>query len=239
MKHSLSFLIIMCICASGFAQTNPREHISSFNMTSFTYKHDKNWQAYIELQTRGIEDFVKVDYYEVKGGVGYNIGDHQPFVGIGTYGTYKNSEFFQRETRLWLQYTYSHKLNRLKLDHRLRAEKRLYYFPQTDTEDNTERYRYRLSASLPINKEKLEANTFFLNAFNEIFVGPEEPNFKRNRFLGGVCYVFSRNVSSNLGYMWQREFTADNTRNLHFLYFALNFTLDRMKDVPQSYPVAD
>lgn len=239
MKKSLNLLVLLLTFTTGFSQTNPREHISSFNMMSFSYKHDKNWLAYLELQTRGIEDFVKIDYYEVKGGLGYNIGKHQPFVGIGTYGTYRNSDFYQRETRLWLQYTYSHNLDRLKLDHRVRAEKRLYYYPQTDTEANTERYRYRLSATLPINREKLEANTFFVNAFNEVFVGPEEPTFKRNRFLTGIGYVYNHNVSANLAYMWQREFTADNTRNLHFLYFALNFTLDRLKDVPQSYPVAD
>ncbi|MBW8358292.1 MAG: DUF2490 domain-containing protein [Weeksellaceae bacterium] len=222
-----------------FSQSNPREHISSFNMTSFTYKHDKNWQLYVELQTRGIEDFTKIDYYEAKGGIGYNIGSHQPFIGIGTYGTYRNSRFYQRETRLWLQYVYSHNIDRLKLDHRLRAEKRFYDFPQTDTKDNTERYRYRLSASLPLNNEKLGPDTFFVNAFNEIFVGPDLPTFKRNRLFSGIGYVFSGNVSSNVGYMWQCEFSSNSTRNLHFLYFALNFTFDRLKETQQSVPVAD
>lgn len=238
MKRIL-FLIGIFAVQWIFAQTNPREHISSFNVATLTYKHDENWQALLELQSRGIEDFVKIDYYEVKGGIGYNIGNHQPFVGIGTYGTYRNSKFYQREMRLWLQYIYSHNIDRLKLDHRVRAEKRFFSYPQTDTEENTERYRYRLAASVPLNNEKMQANTFYVNAFEELFFGPELPAFKRNRLFGGVGYVYSRNVSANLGYMWQREFSASGQRNLHFMYFALNFTIDRLKDYPQSYPVID
>ena len=141
--------------------------------------------------------------------------------------------------RLWLQYIYSHNIDRLKLDHRVRAEKRFFSYPQTDTEENTERYRYRLTASVPLNNEKMQANTFYVNAFEELFFGPELPAFKRNRLFGGVGYVYSRNVSANLGYMWQREFSASGRGNLHFMYFALNFTIDRQKDYPQSYPVID
>lgn len=210
-------------------------------MVSFTYKHDKKWMAYLELQTRSIEEFSKPDYYEVKGGIGYNIDkNNQPLIGLGRYGTYKDSKFYQEELRVWLQYIFSQKINKLKIDHRLRAEKRFFYYPQKDITDNTSRFRYRMALTLPINKDKVEPNTVFVNAFDEIFVGPNAPTFKRNRVFGGFGYQFNDYVNANAGYLWQRESTTTGNRNLHFLYFALNFTFDRLKfNEMHHIPIAD
>lgn len=225
------------------AYSQADEHLSSFNMMSFTYKHDKNWMAYLELQARAIEDFSKPDYYEVKGGIGYNIDkNNQPFIGIGRYGTYKDSKFYQEEFRVWLQYIFSHKLGKIKVDHRGRAEKRFFYFPQKDITSNTERYRYRLALTLPINKDKVGPHTLFANAFEEIFLGPDFPTFKRNRSFAGIGYQFNDYLAANLGYVWQREFSATGNRNLHFLYLGFNFTFDRLKYFETHHihmPIAD
>ena len=100
-------LLILFILIGYFASAQTDEHLSSFNMVSFTYKHDKKWMAYLELQDRAIEEFSKPDYYEVKGGIGYNIDKNkQPFIGIGRYVTYKESKFYQEEFRIWLQYIF-------------------------------------------------------------------------------------------------------------------------------------
>lgn len=234
-------LLILFILIGYFASAQTDEHLSSFNMVSFTYKHDKKWMAYLELQDRAIEEFSKPDYYEVKGGIGYNIDkNNQPFIGIGRYGTYKESKFYQEEFRIWLQYIFSQKISKLKIDHRLRAEKRFFYFPQSGLADNTSRFRYRMALTLPLNKEKIEPNTFFLNAFEEVFAGPNAPNFKRNRLFGGFGYQLNDYIGANMGYMWQREFANSGNRNLHFLYFALNFTFDRLKyNEMHQIPVAD
>lgn len=234
-------LLILFILIGYFASAQTDEHLSSFNMVSFTYKHDKKWMAYLELQDRAIEEFSKPDYYEVKGGIGYNIDkNNQPFIGIGRYGTYKESKFYQEEFRIWLQYIFSQKISKLKIDHRLRAEKRFFYFPQSGLADNTSRFRYRMALTLPLNKEKIEPNTFFLNAFEEVFAGPNAPNFKRNRLFGGFGYQLNDYIGANMGYMLQREFANSGNRNLHFLYFALNFTFDRLKyNEMHQIPVAD
>jgi hypothetical protein len=238
MKIFFSYLTLLC-SLSYFAQNT--EHLSGFNMVSFSYKHDKNWSAYIELQERGIESFTKPDYYEMKGGIGYNFNkNNQLFLGGGKYGTYKNATISQEEFRLWIQYLYTQKVNSLRIDHRLRLEKRFFYYPGTDTSSNTERYRYRMALTLPINKEKIEPNTFFVNIFDEIFFGPELPNFKRNRVFGGVGYQFNDYFGTNLGYLWQREFSNSGNKNLHFLYLGLNFSFDRLKyRENHPIPVAD
>ncbi|MDN8999723.1 DUF2490 domain-containing protein, partial [Staphylococcus aureus] len=77
-------------------------------------------------------DYSYIDYYEIKGGVGYNFdSDNQALIGIGRYATYKEHSISNEELRLWLQYTFSHYIGRLDLDHRVRAEQRFFHMPQT------------------------------------------------------------------------------------------------------------
>ena len=86
----------------------------------------------------------------------------------------------------------------------------------------------------------MEPKTIFLNTFEEIFLGPKEPTFKRNRYFAGVGYQLNSFMNTNLGYMWQREFSKTDAKNYHFVYFAVNFTFDRLKHGDShDIPVAD
>lgn len=209
---------------------SPKEHLSGFVMSSVTYKHNPQWSAYLELQARSIEEYSKFDYYEIKGGVGYQLNaKNQVLLGVGRYGTYRESKIFQKELRVWAQYILSHYIASLKVDHRIRLEKRYYTFPQSSTHDRDERFRYRCLLTLPLGKDRLAPKTFFVNAYDEVFFTLEDPVFRRNRVFGGVGYLFNQAVNVNLGYLWQREFSLNGNRNLHFLYMGLNFSIDRMK----------
>ncbi|WP_245985415.1 DUF2490 domain-containing protein [Epilithonimonas hominis] len=218
-----------------------QDHLSGFNMMSLTYKISPKLMLYGEGQIRARKDYTLIDYYETKGGIGYSyIKDHQVFVGAGRYGTYEDRKISQEEFRIWLQYTFSHKMGTLKLDHRGRAEKRFFYASQTGTNTEAMRYRYRLSGTLPLNNSKVQEGTFFVNAFEELFFGAGEPNFKRNRSFAGFGYQFNNSLSATTGYMFQREFSTKKNENYHFLYFALNFTIDPSDDEKDfSIPMVD
>lgn len=208
-----------------------QDHLSGFNMMSFTYKINPKWMAYFEVQTRARKDYTVIDYYETKGGIGYNINkNNQAFIGVGRYGTYEKMKISQEEFRMWLQYTLTQRFGRLKIDHRVRAEHRFFYASQTGEHTEANRFRYRLSATEPINKTKVQEKTFFLNAFQELFFGPKEPVFKRNRTFAGLGYQFNNSLSATTGYMFQREFALKGNENYHFLYFSLNFTFDSSDD---------
>jgi hypothetical protein len=130
-------------------------------------------------------------------------------------------------------------VDKLKIDNRIRLEKRFFHNAITDVNTNDERYRFRTALTLPLNSEKMASKTIFVNAFDELFIGPNGDLFKRNRIFGGVGYVLNSSISTNLGYMWQRELNP-NLRSLHFLYLAFNFTLDRAKlGHHEPYNVAD
>ncbi len=231
------FLLVLSV-SLAYSQNND-VHLSGFSMVSLTYKIDKSWMVYAELQERSIEDFSKPDYYEIKGGVGFNVNkNNQVFIGLGRYAIYTNSSISKEEFRLWLQYIYSLNIDKLKIDNRFRAEKRFFHNPITDVNSNDERYRYRITATYPLNNDKLDPKTFYINAFDEVFVGPNDDLFKRNRIFGGFGYVFTDFLSTNLGYMWQRELSP-TTRNLHFLYIGFNFTLIKHSKEADHLNVAD
>ncbi|ANH83137.1 hypothetical protein A8C56_21055 [Niabella ginsenosidivorans] len=220
-------LVLIDFC---HAQTGP-EHLSGFLTTSITYKYAPKWMAYMEMQARSIEQFKTIDYYEIKGGTGYNFNENsQALIGIGRYATYKQKSLSQEELRLWLQYTFSHAVSRIDFDHRLRAEQRFFHQLKTAQRTNDQRYRYRLSATIPVNKKRVIAKTFFVNAFNELFLGPKENAFKRNRVYSGAGYQFNGNIGMTAGYLWQRELSPVGNRSLHFIQLAANIVIDRWAD---------
>ncbi len=170
------FGILLLYGCNLFAQKNLKEHISRFSMVSLTYKLHKPVFIYLEVQGRSIEDYSKLDYYEIKGGLGYIFPKgHQPFIGIGRYANYQNGLLSQEEFRKWLQYIFSHKISSVKLDHRWRAEQRYFHDVKRDQDSQDQRYRYRLNISRGINSSKIVEGTVFAMAFEEVFFGKNEP----------------------------------------------------------------
>ena len=238
MKNKVYFIIIFLLSFSANAQ---QEHVSSFNALTVTYKFHPKFFLYAEGQLRGIEDFSYPDYYEIKGGVGYNLTkNHKPFIGIGRYGNYKNHVMDKEEFRVWLQDVIDLKSGKFKFENRLRAEKSWFYEPQKDLHTDRIRLRYRLNISVPLNAESVKPGTLFANTYDEIFlVTTDNPLFARNRIFGGFGYQIDEIFGIASGYLWQREFAKSGNKNAHFLYLALNITLDNSTDKNYNFPGAD
>ena len=235
-KLFISFFVLAAFFV--FAQS---EHISSFSAVTVTYNFHPKFFLYGEGQLRGIEDYSYPDYYEIKGGLGYNLTkNHKPFLGIGRYANYKNHALSNEEFRVWLQDIISFKQGIVKFENRFRAEQSWFYEPQTDVHSKRNRFRYRLNVSLPLNAKEVKPGTVFANVYDEIFfVTPMKPTFARNRVYGGFGYQIDHNFGIASGYLWQREFEAKGNKNLHYLYLALNITLDKAEDKDYHFPGAD
>lgn len=221
-----------------FAQS---EHISSFSSLSVTYKFHPQFFLFAEGQVRGNENYSYPDYYEIKGGIGYNLTkNHKPFIGIGRYGNYKNQSLEKEEFRIWLQDVYDIKWNKFKIENRVRAEKSWFYEPKKDQHSDRIRLRYRLNISVPLNAESVKPGTISANAYDEVFfVATEKPLFARNRIFGGFGYQIDENFGIASGYLWQREFAKVGNKNLHYLYLGLNITFDRTEKKHDHFPGAD
>lgn len=238
MKLRILYLFLTVFFVQISAQ---KENISSFNSISVTYKFHPKFFLFAEGQLRGITDYVYPDYYEIKGGIGYNLTkNHKPFIGIGRYGNYKNHAMDKEEFRVWLQDVIDVKSGKFKFENRFRAEKSWFYEPQKDIHSDRMRLRYRLNISVPLNSELVKPGTIFANAYDEVFfITTEKPLFARNRVYGGFGYQIDENFGIASGYLWQREFAKSGNKNLHFLYLALNITLDNSEEKHYSFPGAD
>ncbi len=238
MKNRFYFVIILLLSFTVNAQ---QEHISSFNAITVTYKFHPKFYLYAEGQVRGIEDYSYPDYYEIKGGVGYNLTkNHKPFIGIGRYGNYKNRIMDKEEFRVWLQDVIDLNAGKVKFENRFRAEKSWFYEPVKDVHSDRIRLRYRMNISVPLNSESVKPGTVFANVYDEVFfVTTEKPLFARNRVFGGFGYQIDENFGIATGYLWQREFAKSGNKNIHFLYLALNITIDGSDDKDYQFPGAD
>ena len=77
------------------------------------------------------------------------------------------------------------------------------------------RFRYRLAFSIPVNRHTIEPGAFYLPLKAEFAVPigaeVEELFAQRTRFTAGFGYVFNKNWTTELLYMWQRSRDTSGT----------------------------
>ena len=234
---------ILLIFTSLFALhlSAQKESISSYNVITVNYKHNSKVFGYVEGQLRGVEDFSYPDYYEIKGGIGYNLTEnHKPLIGIGRYVTYNERSLEKEEFRVWLQDVYDIKAGKFKFENRFRAEKSWFYNVIEDEHSDRIRLRYRLSASVPLNADKVAPGTLSAMVYDEtFFVATDIPFFARNRLFGGFSYQIDDYFALTSGYLWQREFADSGNKNIHFLYLGLSLDIERTKSDKRDLPNLD
>ncbi len=99
------------------------------------------------------------------------------------------------EHRIYEQYTFTHKISKLKLSYRARLEHRFLDFTEGSAIQN--RFRYRLSLNYPLNA------TFFLSISEEPFVNFQDQVFHENRFYTGIGINVMKNSQLQIGYLKQ------------------------------------
>ncbi|MBO2011446.1 DUF2490 domain-containing protein [Hymenobacter negativus] len=171
---------------------------------------EHKWGGFAEIQARTNGLFKEYFYNELKAGVSYDLDPNFTVaVAGGRYSTsdYKDLEAgpLNTEKRLWEQLILTQYSHRLKLEHRYRIEQRWFSF-RDDSTAFRQRYRYRLNAFFPLNKNTITAGTIFLAAYDEIFLNPKGPVFERNRVYGGVGYQLNKHFVVQVGYVNQANY---------------------------------
>lgn len=197
-----------------------------FGIATITMPGDSTtrWGAYIELQSRSNRLFNEFFYYETKGGISYDISNnYTALLGTGRYvtddndlGLTPNSEF-----RLWEQMTVNSFLDRVKFEHRYRAEQRWVNGIYRN------RFRYRLSMVIPLNNKKVIPGTFFIGMFDEVFFNNKVPHFERNRFSAGLGYQFNKSFSLQLGWLNQYNYNLTAAGAKNNLAININYRIHR------------
>ncbi|GAB3231414.1 hypothetical protein GCM10027346_17880 [Hymenobacter seoulensis] len=208
------------MCQSAQAQTNAiaDPHWGTWTIGTVVLPGGpKHWGGYAEVQARSNNLFRQFFYNELKGGISYDISKNFSVMVAG--GRYSTSDYrdlgdgpLNVEKRLWQQVTFTHYSARLKVEHRYRVEQRWFSFRDNITPAGSStfrnRIRYRLNGFLPLNHATITDQTFFLSAYDEIFLNPKGPFFERNRVYGGVGYQFDANWTLQAGWLHQSNYTA-------------------------------
>lgn len=171
---------------------------------------EKKWGGFAELQARSNGPFTQYFYYELKGGVSYDIDrNFSLMMAGGQYATYDYQDLtagpLNSEKRLWEQLIVNQYLSRLKFEHRYRVEQRWFTF-RDGSQPFRNRIRYRLNTFIPLNNRTITEKTVFLSLYDEIFLNPIGPVFERNRFYAGAGYQLNSQWILQLGMVNQTNY---------------------------------
>lgn len=203
--------------------------LGSWNIVNMRLQIGSRWSVFLEPQIRSLQFYNQFHYYEVKGGLTYRLNEQLAFTAsLGTYQTYAEGGNFEQpqlqdEVRSWFQIAARNQVGRVRIEHRYRMEQR---FTQSGYRN---RFRYRLQLLSPINTVNIEPKTWYVVAWNELFLTNTEPYFERNRIFGGIGYEVSKSLALQTGYIHQYDYQLTDETGRDFLQVSLLFQIDMQK----------
>jgi hypothetical protein len=118
----------------------------------------------------------------------------------------------------------NNKISRVMIEHRYRIEQRWL------NGDYANRFRYRLSSTIPLNHPSIIKNTLFISVFDEVFFTNKAPYFLRNRVFAGSGYKVSKLLTIQVGFIRQFDYnTVDNGSGKNFIQTSLLFNAGNSK----------
>lgn len=230
MKKASILLFLIILSTFTTAQTG------SWNILSAKLQVNKKWAVFGEAQIRSLRYYDDFHYYEYKAGVQYNLDKNFVLAaGFGDFDTYSPGGNFKSpkindEARSWIQLTIKNYLQKLKIEHRYRAEQRF------TSNGFRNRFRYRFGMTIPIRHLKMESKTFYVTLSDEIFLTNRAPYFERNRLFAGGGYEFSEAFSLQLGYMRQFDYRLTDETGRGFVQLSLLFDLKWKNQTAEKIP---
>lgn len=194
-------LLLLCLPFLGFNQESDLGNwIMYFGNKQINSKF--NWHH--EVQYRNYNAVGDLEQLLLRTGIGYNLTENNNNILIG-YGYILSENYIAgtdektdvNEHRIFQQFITKQNISVVSLQHRYRFEQRFV------EDDFKLRFRYFLGFNIPVNKKELEDKTFYLSAYNEIFLNTEDNVFDRDRLYGGIGYKINQQLRFELGYMNQ------------------------------------
>ena len=181
---------------------------------------DKKWSWWNEVQYRNYNFGGDLQQLLLRTGISYNLTENNNNVLLG-YGFIKSKNYVPNsnektstnEHRMYQQFITRQNFGSLFIQHRYRIEER--FLP----EDFQIRFRYFLGFNIPLNNKTMTNETFYVSAYNEIFLNAQNSIFDRNRLYGALGYVINKNFRTEAGFMAQ---TLENTNRNQFQIVLFN-----------------
>ncbi len=229
-KKTIILLLLILANISVFGQAK----LGSWNILNINLKVNTRWNVFAESQIRSLSFYDEFHYYEIKTGATFKIDKQfSATSGFGSYNTYSEggnlkTPIQNKEIRTWAQINMKQKTGIVNFEHRYRAEQR---FTNNGFKN---RFRYRLGATIPINRKEIKEKTLYLSVWNELFFTNKEPFFERNRLLVGFGYEFNKNLAFQTGYIHQFDYKINDEIGRDFLNIAILYNFNLHKE-PTDY----
>lgn len=167
-------------------------------------KLEKGFDIHNEVQYRNYNTIGDLEQLLLRTGIGYNLTENNNNVLLG-YGYILSKNYIidtdkknkVEEHRIFQQFTTKQNIGKVGIIHRYRLEERFV------EDDFKMRFRYFLGIKIPLQNKENRINSFYLSAYNEIFLNTKASVFDRNRVYGGLGYQFLKDLRFELGYMNQ------------------------------------
>ena len=209
-KYIFFLVLLMHFSNISFAQ---KSDAGNWFIYFGNQKINKKWNWHNEVQYRNYNFIGDMNQLLLRTGIGYNLTENNNnillgygFINTQKYLTNSNEKVGVNEHRIFQQFITRQKFNRVYLQHRYRIEER--FLPG----DFQMRFRYLFGFNIPINKTTMDENTFYLSAYNEIFINGKNNLFDRNRLYGAVGYVVNKNIKAEAGFMAQTLETSNRNQ---------------------------
>jgi hypothetical protein len=193
-------LILGLIPVIGFSQES---NLGNWFMYLGNKKLNSNWNIHNEVQYRNYNVVGDMEQLLLRTGIGFNLSPNNNNILLG-YGFIRSENYVStdqkvgnNEHRIFQQFITRQSFNRVSLQHRYRFEQRFL------ENDFKLRFRYFISVNVALSKPKIEKNTFYLSAYNEVFIQSKENLYDRNRVYAGLGYAINKDFRIELGYMNQ------------------------------------
>jgi hypothetical protein len=234
-KFFYTLLLVAIISFTASAQNNKT---GTWGILTVLMPGDSahRWGGYSELQVRSNGPaFNQFQYYEAKAGISYDLDKYfTALIGGGRYTTYDYNNLGAGpttiEARMWEQMSVSQYLSRIKLEHRYRVEQRWLNGIYRN------RFRYRLNLFIPLNNKKIEAKTYFVSIFDEIFLNNKEPNFERNRVSAALGYQFDKKWIVQAGWVNQYNYIPNQSNDKNNILLMLMYRINRSASKREHLP---
>lgn len=219
LRHLVCFIFLFLVINTSFAQQKDLGSWTTFNVK----KNSKNnLSGYVEFQIRSLSTYSRFYYNEIKLGLTYALTKNaSTTLGSGYYNTFNEGEKYdnykrKQEFRIWEQFLLKQQLSIIDFEHRFRLE-------QQFADSYSNRMRYRLNATIPLNQREVKPKTFFASINDEVFFTDKIPHFSRNRFYIGTGYIISKNFTLQAGVLRQVDFSIDKKRKKNYLFTSFNY----------------